>query len=129
MEKKYLYVLLILSMLTVSCRTYQASSESNKTDIERKDKYERDSIIVHDSVIVFARADTVYKERWRTEYKDRILQQVDTIVRVDERVVETVVEKKIIPKWTWYCVGVCVLLIVVLVIWVIYRAYRAYRHL
>ena len=129
MEKKYLYVLLILSMLTVSCKTYQASSESNKTDIERSERNERDSIVIRDSVIVRIAGDTVYKDRWHTEYKDRIVQQVDTVVQVDERVVETVVEKKIIPKWTWYCVGVCVFLIVVLVIWVIYRAYRAYRHL
>lgn len=128
MEKKYLYVLLILSMLTVSCKTYQASSESNKTDIERKDKYERDSIIVHDSVIVFARADTVYKERWRTEYKDRVVTRTDTLVQEVERLVEkrVVEERKVVPRWCWWCLGTTIFLLLAAIAATIIRVRRLF---
>ena len=87
--KKILIIALVLAM--AGCKTYQASSESNKTDIERSERNERDSIYIRDSVIVFARADTVYKERWRTEYKDRVVTKTDTLVREVERLVEKVV--------------------------------------
>ena len=109
--KKILIIALVLAM--AGCKTYQASSESNKTDIERSERNERDSIYIRDSVIVFARADTVYKERWRTEYKDRVVTKTDTLVQEVERLVEkrVVEEKRVVPRWCWWCLGTTILLL------------------
>ena len=102
--KKYIYILLILTI--ASCKSQRVVSEKLETSqcdvsTERIRDYERDSIIVRDSVIVFARADTVYKERWRTEYKDRVVTKTDTLVQEVERLVEkrVVEERKVVPKW------------------------------
>ncbi len=124
MEKKYLYVLLILSMLTVSCKTYQKVTEQNSSNVERSDNYERDSIVIRDSVIVRIAGDTVYKDRWHTEYKDRVVQQVDTVVRVDERIVEQVIEKKVIPRWAWWVTGYCLLVTGLIILWIILKIKR-----
>ena len=42
-------------------------------------------MIIHDSVFVRIRADTVEVVRWRTEYRDRIINQTDTIVKTEIR--------------------------------------------
>ena len=90
-----LYMMVVLLMI-VGCKSQRVVNEKVETSqcdvsTERSKDYERDSIIVHDSVIVFAHADTVYKERWRTEYKDRVVTKTDTVVQEVERVVEKVV--------------------------------------
>jgi len=120
--KKILIIALVLVM--AGCKTYQASSESNKTDIERSERNERDSIYIRDSVIVRITGDTVYKDRWRTEYKDRIVQHVDTIVRVDEKVVETVVEKKVIPRLAWYAIAYAAIMTTLIILWIILKIKR-----
>ncbi len=40
----------------------------------------RDTVHVLDSVIIQARNDTVYVDRWRTEWRDRVVERLDTVV-------------------------------------------------
>ena len=128
MEKKYLYVLLILSMLTVSCRTYQASSES-RSDLKIERRLENEQVVcyIHDSVVVVRNDTAVVREtKWRDRIVEHTITKVDTVQVEVEKVVseEKIVEKKVIPRWAWWCLGVCVFLIVVLVIWIVIRVKR-----
>lgn len=109
----------------VGCKSTQSIEKTdNSINIERSRDYERDSIIVRDSVIVFARADTVYKERWRTKYVEHVVQKTDTVVQVDQRLVETVVEKKVVPKWALWVTGYCLLVTGLIILWIILKIKR-----
>ena len=88
--------LLILTML-ISCKTkYVAVPEYHMRNKSLSDSLiRRDSIWVIDSVTLFSRADTVFKEKYRTIYKDRWLERshTDTIMMVDSIRVPYPVEK------------------------------------
>ena len=129
--KKYIYILLILTI--AGCKSQRVVSEkleTSQSDVstERSRDYERDSIIVRDSVIVFARADTVYKERWRTEYKDRVVTKTDTLVQEVERLVEkrVVEERKVVPRWCWWCLGTTIFLLLAAIAATIIRVRRLF---
>ncbi len=111
-------------MFAPSCKSIKSVEKSESLITDKSDLYERDSIVIRDSVIVRMRGDTVYKDRWHTEYKDRIVQQVDTVVRVDERIVEQVIEKKVIPRWCWYMVVCSFVVLLFLVLWIILKIKR-----
>ena len=117
-------VILALALVMVGCKSTESISKSESLITDKNELYERDSIVIRDSVIVRITDDTVYKDRWHTEYKDRIVQHVDTIVRVDERVVETVVEKKVVPKWALWVTGYCLLVTGIIILWIILKIKR-----
>ena len=88
--------LLILTML-ISCKTkYVAVPEYHMQYKSLTDSLiRRDSIWVIDSVTLFSRADTVFKEKYRTIYKDRWVERshTDTVMKIDSIRVPYPVEK------------------------------------
>lgn len=78
-RNNYLSGLITIIIVTaiIGCSTKKVVSESNvqRVVVQRTDTL-RDSVwverthIERDSVIVFQRGDTVYRDRWRTIYKD-----------------------------------------------------------
>lgn len=84
----------LLSLLVISCIT----GRQQALQVERHDIYAerivRDSIFLHDSTSLVTRADTVFLEKVRTLYHERM--RVDTVFRCDTlyRENNVVVEKK-----------------------------------
>ena len=70
-------------------------------------------MIIHDSVYVRIRADTVEVVRWRTEYRDRIVNQTDTIVKTEIRHIREPVEVEVVkyrvPSWAWWLLGIVII--------------------
>ncbi|MCD7926582.1 MAG: hypothetical protein LUI85_18650 [Bacteroides sp.] len=91
----YLTISIISSIWLCSCRTKYVPVESVKTEIEYRDRLQRDSIHVHDSTFIYIKGDMVFRDRWHTEYKDRI--QTDTlfIERMDSIQVPYPVEREL----------------------------------
>lgn len=92
----------IISVLT-SCRSvkYVSVPEYHTEYKTRVDSVlKRDSVWIHDSVSVWMKNDTVFKDRWHTEWRyhknDNIRQ--DTILKTDSVRVPYPVEKKL-SKW------------------------------
>ena len=66
-----------------------------------------DSVLVHrtDSVVRYSKGDTVFFEKYKTLYRDRIKIQKDTVSKVIEVPVEVEVEKivtKLRTDWIWW---------------------------
>jgi len=94
---------IIIVTIAIGCSTKKVVSESNvqRVVVQRTDTL-RDSVwverthIERDSVIVFQRGDTVYRDRWRTIYKDnargvereRVVIKLDTIQVARDVVIE-----------------------------------------
>lgn len=90
-------------VLLFSCKTetIYIPVEKWRTEIEILDRIERDSIYVQDSIFFAIKGDTVFKEKYKTIYKDRIVR--DSIVK-DSIIYEQVpypVDKPVpyYPKW------------------------------
>lgn len=128
MEKIYLYVLLILSMLTVSCKTYQASSES-QSDLKIERRLENEQVVcyIHDSVVVVRNDTAVVREtKWRDRIVEHTITKVDTVQVEVEKVVseEKIVEKKVIPKLAWYAIAYAAVMTILIILWIILKIKR-----
>lgn len=75
---------LIAGIGFVSCRSVKyVPVETVRTITEYRDRWLRDSIHVHDSVYMFTKEDTIFHERWHTEYKDRLMWDTTYINKTD----------------------------------------------
>lgn len=81
--KRMIYLLLSLWLVgfLIGCKTVKDLERTGFADIEKvtefRDRYYLDSIFIRDSVIIHAKGDTVFKDRWRDRWRDRIIR--DTV--------------------------------------------------
>ena len=74
-----------------SCRTVEyVPVETVKTEIVKELEVQRDSIYVLDSVLVRSKADTVFVERWRVEFREAL--RVDTLHIVERDSINHIIE-------------------------------------
>lgn len=126
--RKFIFVLVTGLMLMPSCRTEKTLTK-NVSAINNERRIENEQVVcyIHDSVVVVRNDTAVVREtKWRDRIVEHTITKVDTVQVEVEKVVseEKIVEKKVIPRWAWWCLGVCVFLIVVLVIWIVIRVKR-----
>jgi hypothetical protein len=115
-------LLIILCLLLTGCKTTQYVPVE-VTKVEYINKETKDSIYVRDSIFVKEKNDTVFLEKYRLVYKDKLIH--DTIIRRDSipyiNTVEVVKEVNRVKEWQ-------VILMVlggVFVAYVIFRIKRA----
>ena len=87
--KKLLVIIfsLVLVCILIGCKsTEPLQSINTETRIEYRDKYHRDSIYIRDSIIIQVKGDTVFKDRWRTEWKEK--ESGDTVILTDTVYIE-----------------------------------------
>lgn len=121
---KKVWLVLVVCVVMVGCRTLP---EPMAVRVERDSIYlsrvERDSVFVRDSVTIREKGDTVYRDRWRVEYRERVLRDTAYIERNDT--ITNVVEvEKALTWWerTRMAAGdVALRLLVVLLIFLILR--------
>lgn len=71
------------------------------TKIEYRDKIQRDSIHLYDSVLIRMKGDTVWLEKYKYMYRDKIIR--DSIFKIDSIAVPYPVTEYIeVNKLTWY---------------------------
>ncbi|WP_165022209.1 hypothetical protein [Dysgonomonas sp. ZJ279] len=71
--KNILILSILISFLLISCKskTIYVPVESVKT--EYKDRLYRDSVYLHDSIMIKMKGDTVWYEKYKTVYKDKLV--------------------------------------------------------
>lgn len=87
--KKLIFIIfsLLLVCVLIGCKTTEKMQNINtETRIEYRDKYHRDSVYIRDSIIIHVKGDTVYKDRWHTEWKEK--ESGDTIILTDTVYIE-----------------------------------------
>ncbi|MCE8977232.1 hypothetical protein K0F45_08900 [Bacteroides ovatus] len=122
--KNLLYIiLLMLAICLTSCRSIKyVPVETVKTEYKTRDSIRFDSIYEHDSIFLFVKGDTVYKEKYKYLYKYQYLNRTDTVIKVDSVQVPYPVEKQL-TRWQQmkielggWAVGVIVILSIVLML-------------
>ncbi len=121
MKKHYLIAILGIIILT-GCKPQEVIIERT----EFKDRLQIDTFIVKqsDSVFVKQKGDTIWFEKYKTMYRERIKIQKDTVnIQRTDTVVKNVVKKEVVIQKThdifWY-VGLIgsILFIVWLILWI-----------
>ena len=96
-------VAMLLCLLMGSCTTTKyVTIPEYHNDTVRVTQYQRDSIYMHDSILVRQQGDTVTIDRWHTQYRDRW--HTDTIYksRVDSVPFKVEVIKEVPAKLSWW---------------------------
>lgn len=127
--KRLLYILVILCLC--GCATKRNATSTYKVvevhDTLRQVVVQADSVFVRDSVRVWMQGDTIFQDRWRTEYRDRwrdkvrevVRVQTDTLVQRDTTYVQA--KPSALQKIKTYAEGVVLFVISFLSLLVVYR--------
>lgn len=122
--KNLLYIiLLMLAICLTSCRSIKyVPVESVKMEYKARDSIRFDSIYEHDSIFLFVKGDTVYKEKYRYKYRYLTINKTDTVMLTDSVQIPYPVEKQL-TRWQrmkielgGWAVGVIVILSIVLML-------------
>jgi hypothetical protein len=128
-------LLVILSLFFSGCKSIQYVPVE-KVITEYKTNTVHDSVYLevlkHDSVVIEKLGDTVYINKWHTQYKDRWREKfkTDTFIKVDSIQVPYPVERKL-TKWEnlkmdagGIAIGTCIAFVLIVIIYFLIRAYR-----
>ncbi|MFP5142648.1 hypothetical protein ACJEEV_14665 [Bacteroides xylanisolvens] len=122
--KNLLYIILLtLAICLTSCRSIKyVPVETVKTEYKTRDSIRFDSIYEHDSIFLFVKGDTVYKEKYRYKYRYLTINKTDTVMLTDSVQIPYPVEKQL-TRWQQmkielggWAVGVIVILSIVLML-------------
>lgn len=83
----------VCALLCASCARVEYVPVSRVQYVTRAD-VRHDTIAVKDSVVVYVKGDTVIRDRWRTEYREREVLRHDTIVKADTITIVKEVERE-----------------------------------
>lgn len=122
-----LFALAIIIALFASCK----STQTVVVDKTAKDSvyitnWNTDSIYIHDSIFVHHKADTVYRDRWHTEYRYKELHDTLMVTRVDSipYVQEVIVPERYVPDFYKNCTCGFWIIIVAFVLWLALKIYK-----
>ena len=122
----YIVYMLILFTLT-SCRSAAPLISVPRNDsIVIRDRFVRDSIYIHDSVIVRLKADTVYIEHWKELWKESARVTTDTVYK-DKVVTVRLPPERYVPWLYRVALYVCIALVLLIVIRICVRRFCGYR--
>lgn len=127
--RQLIYIILLTSAICfTSCRSIKyVPVEAVKTEVQYKDRVQKDSIHIKDSIFMFMQGDTVFRDRWHTEYKDKIIRDTSYIHKTDSVQVPYPVEKQL-TKWQslkmdlgGWAFGIIILFALIIIGWIVYK--------
>lgn len=127
MKKIVLFV--FMALMAVACKTVEYVPVV-KTEVEYRDRIEKDTLVVKDSVYIHQKGDTVYQEKYKYIYKEHTkvdtayIYSCDTITKVQtvEKQLTSWQETKM--KVGGWCMGILILLVVCAIGYGIYKIYK-----
>ena len=110
---------IVLFCLYSCTKTIYVPTETIKT--EYKNSIERDSIYQIDTVKIFSKNDTMYIENIKIKYKEKYIKDTINLTDSIPYPIEVIKEKKIIPNWCWWNLGVSCLFLSIFCIWLVWK--------
>lgn len=117
-------IFVTLLCLLVGCATKKQIEYVDREVVKYVTKVQHDTLInnVHDSIYhtIFQKGDTIYDTKYveHIKYRDKIVTKIDTCYK-DSIQIQTktnIIEKKIVPKWCYFCLLICVIFIIFVIL-------------
>lgn len=126
---KKLILTISLTVLFSACATkvIKVPIHTTETEIEFRDRFIRDSIHIHDSVFIKHKGDTIWMERYKTLYKEKIVR--DSVYLRDNIRVEVPIIVEVEKELSFFDrvkYGIYALLLFLLIS-VIYKVVRIFK--
>ena len=112
-------LIILLALLAASCATHRRVEYVDREVVRYEVQVRHDTVTLqtHDSIYhtIIQRGDTVFNTKYveRLRYRDRVVLQYDTLwrdsIRTEYR--QVTVEKRIVPRWCWYSLLLCIVFI------------------
>lgn len=103
MKKLKLILCIVGAIVLTGCKSVEVVEvERVTTDTLYLSKLVHDSVIVLDSVVLREKGDTVWFEKWHTQWRERIVHDTVHHHRVDSVPVPYPVEKLVEKQLTWW---------------------------
>lgn len=117
-------IIIAIIILFSSCATKTRVEYVDREVVKYETKIQHDTLVkeVHDSVFhsIIQKGDTIYDTKYieHIKYRDKIVVKIDTCFKdsIQTQIKETTVEKKIIPKWCYISLVICILIIIFAII-------------
>lgn len=93
-------------------------SASVRTEFVWQVKQIHDSIYLRDSVFVERKGDTIYLNKWRTQYRERLIHDTLIVTKADTLRIKEVANKEVVKSpsifqmWKAYIIGAVVMLLI-----------------
>lgn len=93
-------------------------SASVRTEFVWQVKQIHDSIYLRDSVFVEKKGDTIYLNKWRTQYRERLVHDTLIVTKADTLRIKEVANKEVVKSpsffqmWKAYIIGAVVMLLI-----------------
>lgn len=93
-------------------------SASVRTEFVSQVKKIHDSIYLRDSVFVEKKGDTIYLNKWRTQYRERLIHDTLIVTKADTMRIKEVANKEVVKSpsffqmWKAYIIGAVVMLLI-----------------
>lgn len=93
-------------------------SASVRTEFVWQVKQIHDSIYLRDSVFVEHKGDTIYLNKWRTQYRERLIHDTLIVTKADTLRIKEVASKEVVKSpsffqmWRAYIIGAVVMLLI-----------------
>lgn len=114
------FVIIAIVLTFSSCATRTKIEYVDREVVKYETKIQHDTLVkeVHDSVFhsIIQKGDTIYDTKYieHIKYRDKIVVKIDTCYKdsIQTQIKENTVEKKIIPKWCYFSLVICSLIII-----------------
>lgn len=93
-------------------------SASVRTEFVWQVKQIHDSIYLRDSVFIEKKGDTIYLNKWRTQYRERLVHDTLIVTKADTLRIKEVANKEVVKSpsffqmWRAYIIGAVVMLLI-----------------
>ena len=93
-------------------------STSVRTEFVWQVKQIHDSIYLRDSVFIEKKGDTIYLNKWRTQYRERLIHDTLIVTKADTLRIREVANKEVVKSpsffqmWKAYIIGAVVMLLI-----------------
>ena len=124
---KRILLLSVSLLLLAGCKTVAPLISVPRNDsVVIRDRLVRDSIYIHDSVIVRLKADTVYIEHWKELWKESARVTTDTVYK-DKVVTVRLPPERYVPWLYRVALYVCIALVLLIIIRICVRRFLVLR--
>lgn len=115
--------MLVMASCSLSRKTIKQEesrdSASVRTEFVSQVKQIHDSIYLRDSVFVEKKGDTVYLNKWRTHYRERLIHDTIIVETTDTLRIKEVANKEVVKSpsffqmWKAYIIGAVAILLII----------------